>query len=124
MIRQKESAESGSEDEAMAKEDLIDIYPNLDSDLIRAPDPVYFPSRVIATERAILRDFGFKGDLLPQIPAATPVDGKLMGRITKALIMSGKRKSVSLIAVCSKPGLSTFFFLILKSCSSVLLRRG
>ncbi|KAI4177318.1 MAG: hypothetical protein LQ346_007699 [Caloplaca aetnensis] len=122
MIREKESAESGSEDGAITKEDLSDMYPNMDTDLIRAPNPVYFPSRVIATERAVLCDFGFKGDLLPRIPATTPVDDKLMRRITKALIVSDKHKSVSLIAVRSKSGLSTFSESgKLRACSAVPL---
>ncbi|KAL8903057.1 MAG: hypothetical protein Q9207_004189 [Kuettlingeria erythrocarpa] len=106
MIRRQESAESGSEDGAIAKGGFGDLYPNPDRDLIRAPDPLYFPSQVIATERAVLCDLGFKGDLLPQIPAARPVNGKLMDRITKALILSDKNKSVSLTAVRSGSGLT------------------
>ncbi|KAL8644754.1 MAG: hypothetical protein Q9226_007609, partial [Calogaya cf. arnoldii] len=38
------------------------------------PNQHFAPFQLIATERAILRKFGYQGDMLPQIPAIKPVD--------------------------------------------------
>ncbi|KAL8712727.1 MAG: hypothetical protein Q9225_006887, partial [Loekoesia sp. 1 TL-2023] len=49
--------------------------------VLRLAAPKYSPSENIASERCVLRQLGYKGDMLPQIAEAKPADSKTMDKI-------------------------------------------
>ncbi|KAL8847520.1 MAG: hypothetical protein Q9221_007448 [Calogaya cf. arnoldii] len=62
---------AGSTTQRILSADQIPLQPIKISD---QPNQNFAPSELIATERAVLRKFGYHGDMLPQIPASEPVD--------------------------------------------------
>ncbi|KAL8668339.1 MAG: hypothetical protein Q9168_007026 [Polycauliona sp. 1 TL-2023] len=62
--------------------DQIPLEPFTISD---QPGNLYAPSDLIATERAILRKLGYKGDLLEHIPASKPVDQSYVDTVEQGL---------------------------------------